>query len=122
MIVHMIGLYIRLVTYIRLHIALLCTTPFPLHTLIRSLLTTLDSHVQDFFLDTFLYCSGIRVIVRITRSWSLSYLDYWYSCFFIHIISRFYLYRIQLSFSFVYSSVIIVLDIYMSYCSDIDLS
>jgi len=29
------------------------------HTLIRSLLTTLDSHVQD-FLDIFLYCSGIH--------------------------------------------------------------
>ena len=39
-----------------------------------------------------------------------------------HVISGFYLYRIQLPFSFLYSSVIIVLDIHMSYCSDINLS
>ena len=86
MIVHMTGLYTRLVTYARLHILtlagsfyhdasytsfitlfliliillsfisvimlllltlLLCTNTFPFtHTLIRSLLTVLDSHVQ----------------------------------------------------------------------------
>ena len=71
-------------------------------------------------LDFFLYWSSVRVIVRVTRSWSLSFLDYRYSCSFIHVISWFYLYRIQLPFSFLYSSAIIVLDIYMSYCSNID--
>ena len=55
------------------------------HTLIRSLLTTLDSHVQDFF-DNFLYCLGVRVIVRFVRSWSFFLFDSgiltsFYSCF-----------------------------------------
>ena len=62
-------------------------------------------------LVTLLYCSGVRVIVRVTRSWSFSFLDYRYSCSFIDVIFWFYLYRIQLLFSFFYSFVIIVLDI-----------
>ena len=44
---------------------------------------------------------------------------FWYSHLsYLSVIFWFYLYRIQLPFSFLYSSVIIVLDIYMSYCSD----
>ena len=81
-------------------ILLLCTSIFPLHTLIRSLLTTLNSHVQ--VLDTFLYCSGVRVLVRFARSWSFSLLVLVFfcsllsSCYFL-ILDR---YQIQSLFQF----------------------
>ena len=50
---------------------------------------------------------------------SLSF-DHRYSCSFIHVIFWFYL-SYPIAISFLNSSIIIVLDIYMSYCSDTDL-
>ena len=72
------------------------------------------------------YLLLIRYLERITcvtRSWSLFFLDHTYSYSFIHVIPRFYLsISCPVVISFLCSSAIIVLDIYMSYCSDIDLS
>ena len=54
-------------------------------------------------LDIFLYCQVFDETIHIARSLSLSFLHYRYSCSFIHVISWFYLYRIQLSFlSYIY--------------------
>ena len=104
MIVHMTGLYTRLVTYARLHILTLVVSfyhdisyipfivlflifiilssfisvyhiiityvvimheQFLLHTLIRSLLTTLNSHVQDFWTSSYV----VQVFVWSYASW-----------------------------------------------------
>jgi len=63
-----ISVYHVVIAYI-----MLCTSTFPFtHTLIRLLPTTRGSHVQDFLVT--LYFSGVRVIVRFARSWSLSLL------------------------------------------------
>ena len=72
-------------------------------------------------LDIFLYYSGFIELVRVTRGWSLSFLDYRYYCSFVYVISWFYLYHIPLSFFSLFICYHCV-HIYMSYCSDIDLS
>ena len=136
MIIHMTGLYTRLVTYARLHILTFivfflswCQLYFVhnfilyigylvifyfsyhfviayiifmhehfslTHTLIRSLLTTLDSHVQDFgHLLTLLRCSCDRTLreeIGVSLFW------FWYSCLLLFLFlysSWFHAYQIQ---------------------------
>ena len=86
----------------------MCIFPVYSYTFTRSS-DSLNLHIQ--ICGYLLLIRYLERITCVTRRWSLSFLDYRYSCSFIHVISWFYLYRIQLSFSFLYSSVIIMLDI-----------
>ena len=155
MIVHMTGLYTRLVTYARLHILILvvripvyivhnfvlainysvmfhfsyhivitCVVMhkhlFPLHTLIRLLLMTLDSHVQDFWtlsyiVQVFVWSQALRgvgvslfLIIGILALLFMLFPDS------IYITSRCHFFSLFICYHCVH--------IYMSYCSDIDLS
>ena len=57
---------------------------------------SLNLHIQ--ICSYLLLIRYLERITCVTRSWSLSFLDYRYSCSFIHVIFWFYLYRVQLSF------------------------
>ena len=125
MIVHMTGLYTRLVTYARLHmftlvvffyhdfsyisfitlflILIILLSFISVYHVVIAYIVLMHEHLSLYththyvasddpefacsgFLDTSLYCSGVRVIVRFARSWSFSLFDSgilvsFYSCF-----------------------------------------
>ena len=101
--------FIFRLSYYCLHYFFYARAPFSLHT--QSLGRFWRPWIRTSrVLDIFLYCSGFIELVRVTRSWSLSFLDYRYTCYFIHVILSI---SHTIVISLLYSSAIIVLDIYV---------
>ena len=92
-------------------ILFICTGTSPFHTLTGSLSDDPGFVRPD--IGRFVAIIQLFVWSYALRGDRVSLLDYRYSCSFINVISWFYLYRIQLPFSFLYSSIIVVLDIYV---------